>query len=134
MDATDAINLEILAILCRFESHQMQKEFLRGSAPPLLTRKPVLVVGVGRWTTWNHGCCMDGKDEIQNGHASRAWECRLDHRADAFFLPNNVVLPQNLFMLSNPTLKHLHDNAWKDLLEGTHSFICLTWILHFDWA
>ncbi|KAF8163849.1 26S proteasome subunit RPN7-domain-containing protein [Crassisporium funariophilum] len=30
----------------------------------------------------------------------------------------NLTLPQNLFILSNPLLKHLHENARKELLEG----------------
>jgi 26S proteasome regulatory subunit N7 len=39
--------------------------------------------------------------------------------ADEVVLPiPNLTIPQNLFVLSNPALKHLHDNARKDLLEG----------------
>jgi len=39
--------------------------------------------------------------------------------ADELVLPiPNLTIPQNLFVLSNPALKHLHDNARKDLLEG----------------
>ncbi|KIM37948.1 hypothetical protein M413DRAFT_20188 [Hebeloma cylindrosporum] len=39
--------------------------------------------------------------------------------ADEIVLPiPNLTIPQNLFVLSNPALKHLHDNARKDLLEG----------------
>ena len=64
-------NLEILAILCRFEPHHMQwKGSVCGSAQPLsdlLMRKPVLVLGVGQWTTWMTR--MKFKT-----HASRAWE------------------------------------------------------------
>jgi len=51
----------------------------------------------------------------------------------------NFTIPQNQFMLSNPALKHLHDNARQDLLEGikancTHSLIYIAWILYIDWA
>ena len=30
----------------------------------------------------------------------------------------NLTIPQNLFVLSNPALKHLHENARKDFLAG----------------
>ena len=30
----------------------------------------------------------------------------------------NLTLPQNLFVLSQPHLAHLHENARKELLEG----------------
>jgi 26S proteasome regulatory subunit N7 len=30
----------------------------------------------------------------------------------------NLTLPQNLYVLSNPALKHLHENARSKLLEG----------------
>jgi len=49
--------------------------------------------------------------------------------ADEVVLPiPNLTIPQNLFVLSNPALKHLHDNARKDLLEcikadRTYTFI-----------
>ncbi|KAF8967233.1 26S proteasome subunit RPN7-domain-containing protein [Flammula alnicola] len=39
--------------------------------------------------------------------------------ADEVVLPiPNLTVPQNLFILSNPALKTLHDNARKELLEG----------------
>ncbi|KDR68659.1 hypothetical protein GALMADRAFT_256432 [Galerina marginata CBS 339.88] len=39
--------------------------------------------------------------------------------ADEVVLPiPNLRVPENLFVLSNPALKHLHDNARKELLEG----------------
>lgn len=106
-----------------------------------LKRKPELVLGVGRWTTWMED--GSGQEIPSKGHASRRGN--LDHCADAssscsspsqyptmadeVVLPiPNLTIPQNLFVLSNPALKHLHDNARKDLLEGikadrTHSFI-----------
>lgn len=30
----------------------------------------------------------------------------------------NLAVPQNLYVLSNPALKHLHEKAKKELLEG----------------
>jgi 26S proteasome regulatory subunit N7 len=39
--------------------------------------------------------------------------------ADDIVLPiPNLALPQNLFILSTPSLTHLQDNARKELLEG----------------
>jgi 26S proteasome regulatory subunit N7 len=39
--------------------------------------------------------------------------------ADEVVLPiPNLRLPQNLFILSNPLLTHLHSDARKELLEG----------------
>ncbi|KAF4612474.1 hypothetical protein D9613_013025 [Agrocybe pediades] len=39
--------------------------------------------------------------------------------ADEVVLPiPNLTVPQNLFVLSNPALKHLHENARKDLLAA----------------
>lgn len=39
--------------------------------------------------------------------------------ADEVVLPiPNLSIPQNIFLLSNPKLSGLHDNARKDLLEG----------------
>ncbi|PPQ85741.1 hypothetical protein CVT26_005191, partial [Gymnopilus dilepis] len=39
--------------------------------------------------------------------------------ADEVVLPiPNLTIPQNLFILSNPALTHLHENARKELLEG----------------
>ena len=33
----------------------------------------------------------------------------------------NLALPQNLFVLSQPHLAHLHENARKELLEGVQA-------------
>jgi 26S proteasome regulatory subunit N7 len=39
--------------------------------------------------------------------------------ADEIVLPiPNLAIPQNLFVLSNPLLTHLHSDARKELLEG----------------
>ena len=39
--------------------------------------------------------------------------------ADDIVLPiPNLALPQNLFILSNQSLAHLHDNARKELFDG----------------
>lgn len=39
--------------------------------------------------------------------------------ADEVVLPiPNLALPQNLFVLSNPTHAHLHENARTELLAG----------------
>jgi 26S proteasome regulatory subunit N7 len=58
--------------------------------------------------------------------------------ADEVVLPiPNLTIPQNLFVLSNPALKHLHDNARKDLLEGIKAdrlYSPISIILDIDWA
>jgi len=39
--------------------------------------------------------------------------------ADEVVLPiPNLTVPQNVFVLSNPALKHLHEKARKELLEA----------------
>jgi 26S proteasome regulatory subunit N7 len=39
--------------------------------------------------------------------------------ADDIVLPiPNLALPQNLFVLSTPSLAHLHDTARKELFDG----------------
>lgn len=39
--------------------------------------------------------------------------------ADEIVLPiPNLTIPDKVFILSNPSLKHLHANALKELVEG----------------